>query len=131
MPISSLPHAPIRYTPAIIGRDLVSGLVVFLVALPLCLGIALASGAPMASGLIAGVVGGSVIKGLLAAIGLLLVLKQFPHVLGHDPDPLGDMEFTQPDGENTFTELFAAMFDIHIGAALVGVISVAILVFWY
>jgi|SRR6478736_4245997 len=195
MPISSLPHAPIRYTPAIIGRDLVSGLVVFLVALPLCLGIALASGAPMASGLIAGVVGGivvgllsgshtsvsgpaaglaavvvsqlddlgsfsaftlcvalagllqmvlaglragflaafvpsSVIKGLLAAIGLLLVLKQFPHVLGHDPDPLGDMEFTQPDGENTFTELFAAMFDIHIGAALVGVISVAILVFW-
>ena len=41
--------------------DFPSGLVVFLVALPLCLGIALASGAPPLSGVIAGVVGGIVI----------------------------------------------------------------------
>jgi MFS superfamily sulfate permease-like transporter len=45
-------------------RDLVSGLIVFLVALPLCLGIALASGAPLFSGLIAGIVGGIVIGAL-------------------------------------------------------------------
>ena len=41
--------------------DFASGLVVFLVALPLCLGIALASGAPLFSGIIAGVVGGIVV----------------------------------------------------------------------
>jgi carbonic anhydrase len=42
--------------------DLPSGLVVFLVALPLCLGIALASGAPLFSGLISGIVGGIIIS---------------------------------------------------------------------
>ncbi|HMX82659.1 MAG TPA: SulP family inorganic anion transporter, partial [Saprospiraceae bacterium] len=44
--------------------DFPSGLVVFLVALPLCLGIAMASGAPLFSGIIAGVVGGIVIGSL-------------------------------------------------------------------
>lgn len=44
--------------------DLPSGLVVFLVALPLCLGIALASGAPFFSGIISGIVGGVVIGSL-------------------------------------------------------------------
>jgi MFS superfamily sulfate permease-like transporter len=42
-------------------NDIPSGLVVFLVALPLCLGIALASGAPFFSGLISGIIGGIVI----------------------------------------------------------------------
>lgn len=72
----------------------------------------------------------SVIKGLLAAIGLLLILKQFPHVLGHDPDPVGDMEFEQPDGKNTFSELLATALDIHLGAALVGLLSLSILIVW-
>ena len=48
-----------------LSRDLPSSLVVFLVAIPLCLGIAIASGAPVAMGLISGVVGG-VVVGLLA-----------------------------------------------------------------
>jgi carbonic anhydrase/SulP family sulfate permease len=172
-----------------------AGLVVFLVALPLCLGIALASNAPLFSGIVAGIVGGivvgslsgshtsvagpaagltaivaaqistlgsframlvavvfagviqivlgiaragfiaaffpsSVIKGLLAAIGLILILKQVPHVLGHDADPVGDLAFEQLDKENTFTELLAAAFDIHSGAALVGLVSIAVLVLW-
>ncbi len=46
------------------GKDIPAGLVVFLVALPLCLGIALASSAPLFSGLIAGMVGGVVIASL-------------------------------------------------------------------
>src|SRR5688572_3734689 len=52
--IESLTFKYLRY-------DLPSGLVVFLVALPLCLGIALASGAPLFSGIIAGIVGGIVV----------------------------------------------------------------------
>ncbi|MBM3851377.1 MAG: SulP family inorganic anion transporter, partial [Verrucomicrobia bacterium] len=41
-----------------LSKDFAAGVVVFLIALPLCLGIALASGAPLLSGLIAGIVGG-------------------------------------------------------------------------
>ena len=50
-------------------NDLSSGLVVFLIALPLCLGIALASGAPLFSGLISGMIGGVVI-GILSKSSL-------------------------------------------------------------
>ncbi|MBO9683878.1 MAG: SulP family inorganic anion transporter [Flavisolibacter sp.] len=42
--------------------DLPAGLSVFLVALPLCLGIALASGAPLYSGILSGVIGGIVVS---------------------------------------------------------------------
>ena len=179
-----------------IARDLNAGVVVFLVALPLCLGVALASGAPLISGIIAGIVGGlvvgaisgsntsvsgpaagltaivaaqldklesfqqfllvvvlagilqvllgalragtlsaffpsAVIKGLLAAIGVILILKQIPHILGHDNDPEGEMSFEQPDHENTFSELgklFAG--EIHQGALVIGLLSLLILVAW-
>ncbi|MCX2523939.1 SulP family inorganic anion transporter [Larsenimonas rhizosphaerae] len=46
------------------AQDFPAGLVVFLVAIPLCLGIAIASGAPPVSGLIAGIVGGLVVASL-------------------------------------------------------------------
>lgn len=46
---------------AYLNKDIPASIVVFLVALPLCLGIALASGAPLASGLISGIIGGLVI----------------------------------------------------------------------
>lgn len=178
-----------------LGKDLPAGIVVFLVALPLCLGVALASNAPLFSGILAGIVGGivvgflsgshtsvagpaagltaivaaqvamlgsfqavllatvmagalqivlgvaragfiaaffpsSVIKGLLAAIGLILILKQVPHVLGHDSDPVGDMAFEQPDHENTFSSLIATLSDFHPGAAVVGLTSILLLVVW-
>lgn len=178
-----------------IGRDLSAGLVVFFVALPLCLGVALACNAPLFSGLLAGIVGGilvglisgshtsvsgpspayiaivsaqlvtlgsfeafllavvvagamqialgvaragfiaaffpsSVIKGLLAAIGVLLILKQIPHMFGHDADPDGEMAFIQPDHENTFSELGELLYDIHPGAAAVGIASIVLLFVW-
>ena len=50
-------------------HDVPAGVVVFLVALPLCLGVALASGAPLASGLVAGVVGGLVIPLIVVGDG--------------------------------------------------------------
>jgi carbonic anhydrase/SulP family sulfate permease len=71
-----------------------------------------------------------VIKGLLAAIGVILILKQIPHVVGHDTDPEGDMSFLQPDQENTFSELLRSITDLHQGAALIGLLSVAVLVLW-
>ncbi|MFT4569309.1 MAG: MFS superfamily sulfate permease-like transporter [Hyphomicrobiaceae bacterium] len=176
-------------------RDLSASLVVFLVALPLCLGIALASNAPLFSGLVAGIVGGiivgalsgsstsvsgpaagltaivaaqisalgsfeaflfavvlagmiqvclgvaqagfiasyfpsSVIKGLLAAIGTILILKQIPHLFGHDADPEGEMSFFQPDHETTFSELAAVFDNLHPGASLIGLACLALLIFW-
>ncbi|MEY2713072.1 MAG: Bicarbonate transporter BicA [Planctomycetota bacterium] len=72
----------------------------------------------------------NVIKGLLAAIGVLLILKQVPHLVGYDKDWEGDMSFQQADGENTFSALLHAMQAFLPGAALVGAISLGTLVLW-
>jgi len=53
-----------KFNSKLLKSDLPAGLVVFLVALPLCLGISLASGAPFFSGLISGIIGGVVIGSL-------------------------------------------------------------------
>lgn len=53
------------WLPASVGRDFIASLVVFLVALPLCMGIAMASGLPPGAGLVTGIVGGIVV-GFLA-----------------------------------------------------------------
>ena len=154
--------------------DLPAGLVVFLVALPLCLGIALASGAPLFAGIISGIVGGilvaflsgsalsvsgpaagltvivlngitelgsyetflfavvlagmiqvvlgylkagvigyyfpsSVIKGMLAAIGIILILKQVPVAIGYMKDSGVQYQF---------------------GAIIIAAISIAIILVW-
>ena len=64
-----MPHASrslaSRLLPATLGRDLPSSLVVFLVAMPLCMGIAVASGVPAEKGLLTGIIGGIVV-GVLA-----------------------------------------------------------------
>ena len=173
-------------------EDLSAGLVVFLVALPLCLGIALASHAPIVSGLLAGVIGGIVvgalsgshtsvsgpaagltvfvaaqidalgsfqvflaaiviagafqimlgllragfisaffpsivIKGMLASIGFILILKQLPHLVGLDLDADGEMAFIQPDNENTFSELVNMFSNFHAGALFIGMLSLLLL----
>lgn len=178
-----------------IKSDFPAGVVVFLVAVPLCLGIAMASGAPLFSGIIAGIVGGivvtlvsgsslgvsgpaaglavivltaierlgsfevflsavflagilqlvlgflkagsigyyfpsSVIKGMLAGIGVIIILKQIPHAFGYDADYEGDLNFLQPDGENTFSELFNAVNFLSPAAIIISLLSLFVLIFW-
>ncbi len=176
--------------------DVPASIVVSLVALPLCLGVALASGAPLFAGLVSGIVGGivvgflsrsplsvsgpaagltaivfaaieglssyeafllavclagvmqigfsflragilaefvpsSVITGMLAAIGLILILKQLPHAIGYDGDPIGDFAFGQPDGGNTLSAVADILRDdIQWGAVLVALVSLMFLFWW-
>ncbi len=188
-----------------LASDIPSSIVVFLVALPLCLGVAQASNpaglsiVPLLGGIIAGVVGGviigslsgsqlsvsgpaagltgvvgvaliklggtanayevflvalviagilqiimgfakagiigdyipnSVIKGMLAAIGIILILKQFPHLIGEDKDPSGDEAFIEPGHKNTFTSLYYAVKHLTPSAAIIGVIGILLLILW-
>jgi MFS superfamily sulfate permease-like transporter len=71
-----------------------------------------------------------VIKGMLSAIGLILILKQVPHALGYDRDFEGDESFLQADGENTFTEIINALNFLSPGAAVISLLSVALLILW-
>jgi carbonic anhydrase len=169
----------------VLATDVPSSLVVFLVALPLCMGIALASGAPILSGLIAGVVGGvvvglvggaplqvsgpaaglavmvfgfiqqfglaatcvvvvvagllqmlmgglkvaraalaispAVIHGMLAGIGILIVLGQVHIVLGGSP---------QSSAWANIRELPGQLASLHGPAAILGLLTIGLLVLW-
>lgn len=176
-------------------NDLPSGLVVFLVALPLCLGIALASGAPLFSGLISGIVGGvvigsisnsqlsvsgpaaglaalvfgaittignyelflcavlvagiiqvllgvaklggianyipgSVIKGMLTSIGILIIAKQIPHAFGYDKKAKGNFSELLPYGSEDMHELLQPLQHIEIGITIICFVSIAIMLLW-
>ncbi len=82
----------------------------------------------------AGVIGdfipNSVIKGMLAAIGLILILKQLPHLVGYDADFMGDQNFNQNDQHNTLSEMFEAIGAISPTAIIIGVVSLIILFVW-
>jgi MFS superfamily sulfate permease-like transporter len=67
---------------------------------------------------------------MLAAIGIILILKQIPHALGVDVDFMGDITFFQNDGENTFSEIFKSINFIDIKAAIISVLSLAVLLYW-
>ena len=72
----------------------------------------------------------SVIEGMLAAIGLILILKQLPHALGVDSDFLGDEGFFQGDKENTFSAIGNALSHFSLGAIVISLLSILILIFW-
>lgn len=82
------------------------------------------------AGVIGDYVPNAVIKGMLAAIGLILIMKQFPHLVGYDTDFEGDESFLQPDHENTFTALFQAVKYITPTAMIIGTISLGLLILW-
>ena len=82
----------------------------------------------------AGIIGyyfpSAVISGMLSGIGIILFLKQIPHVVGYDRDYEGDIAFYQPDAYTTFSE-FSHMVDyVAPGAVLITAVSLAILIVW-
>lgn len=82
------------------------------------------------TGVVAHYVPNSVIRGMLTAIGLILILKQIPHLLGYDVDFEGDERFLQKDQQNTFSEIPNAINTINITAFGIGLISLSILLVW-
>lgn len=82
----------------------------------------------------AGVIGdyipSSVIKGMLAAIGLILILKQFPHLIGYDADYEGDESFFQVDHGNTFSGISEALSHVLPWAMIIGAVSLLIQIVW-
>ncbi|MFZ1749204.1 MAG: SulP family inorganic anion transporter [Saprospiraceae bacterium] len=102
---------------------------VFLMAVVLAGVIQLAMGFAKA-GFIAYFFPGSVIKGMLTGIGLLIIIKQIPHALGYDKDPEGDFAFSQVDGENSVESLLYAFEYVTPGALVIALVSLLILIFW-
>ena len=82
------------------------------------------------AGVIAHYVPNAVIKGMVTAIGLILILKQVPHFLGYDADFEGDEGFLQNDLHNTFTEIPYAFASINRPAFIVGLVSLFTLLIW-
>jgi len=72
----------------------------------------------------------SVIKGMLSAIGIILILKQLPHLVGYDADFEGDETFLQKDKDNTFSGIFSAFNKITLLAVIIGVVSLLIQILW-
>ena len=67
---------------------------------------------------------------MLASIGFVLILKQFPHLIGYDKDYSGDETFIQNDSNNTFSELINSVNDITPIALIIGILSILILLIW-
>ncbi len=82
------------------------------------------------AGIIGDYIPNAVIKGMLAAIGLILILKQFPHLVGYDADFSGDESFAQDNKENTFSGIREAFNYITPAAVVIGGVSLLILMLW-
>ncbi len=82
------------------------------------------------AGVLGDYVPNAVIKGMLAAIGCILILKQLPHLVGFDKDFEGDETFAQADQHNTFSALGRAWEALTPGAVLIGIVSLLLLIMW-
>jgi MFS superfamily sulfate permease-like transporter len=67
---------------------------------------------------------------MLAAIGIIIILKQIPHAFGHDIDNEGDFFFIEKSGHTTFDTLIESINYIHTGALIIALLSLAILIIW-
>ena len=72
----------------------------------------------------------NVIEGMLAGIGVIIILKQLPHAFGYDSDFEGNQAFSQTDGENSFSSLFNILNHIQLGSMVIAAISLTILIAW-
>lgn len=99
----------------------------FLMAVVLAGGLQIALGFARA-GVLAYFFPTSVIKGMLAGIGVIIILKQIPHALGHDSDPVGDLAFVQQDGDTTLSSLQSMLGDFSLSAILVSMTCLTILI---
>jgi MFS superfamily sulfate permease-like transporter len=72
----------------------------------------------------------NVIEGMLAGIGIIIILKQLPHAFGYDSDFEGDQSFLQLDGSDTFSSLFNVFNYIQLGSIIVTILSLLILIAW-
>jgi MFS superfamily sulfate permease-like transporter len=72
-----------------------------------------------------------VIEGMLAAIGIILIMKQFPHAVGYDKDFEGDEGFSEAgEGNNTFSGILSALGKINYGAAIIAGVSLLLMIYW-
>lgn len=72
----------------------------------------------------------SVINGMLASIGITLILKQIPHAFGVDKDFFGDLAFSQKDGENTFSEIGHIFDHIEMGGLIIFGLGMLLMIVW-
>jgi len=83
------------------------------------------------SGTLSEFVPSSVITGMLAAIGLILILKQIPHALGYDGEFEGSLSFLQRDGLNTVTAIMSSLSEFLLaGPLIIAAISLWFLFWW-
>jgi carbonic anhydrase/SulP family sulfate permease len=72
----------------------------------------------------------AVVRGSIASLGVILLLKEVPHLVGHHGNPQGEFSFIQPDAQTTFSALSQIPANGHAGAAVIGLLSVALLAWW-
>jgi MFS superfamily sulfate permease-like transporter len=72
----------------------------------------------------------SVILGMLSGIGIIIILKQIPHLFGYDSEPMGADEFIEATGENTFSAISHIISNISIGSFIIGFLGLALIIFW-
>lgn len=72
----------------------------------------------------------SVILGMLSGIGIIIILKQIPHLFGYDSEPMGADEFVEATGENTFSAISHIFSNVSPGSVIIGFLGLALIVFW-
>jgi MFS superfamily sulfate permease-like transporter len=72
----------------------------------------------------------SVILGMLSGIGIIIILKQIPHLFGYDSEPMGADEFVETSGENTFSAISHILGNIGPGSIIIGILGLALILFW-